>query len=71
MTISEAHKQLLLIKYGLPEERVRSLEVSEEICSLSPPEIRDYLGRSDIDSTGFKIRYPGNGAATIRLIILL
>ena len=64
--ISEAHKLQLQLKYGLPEAKVTSLEESGEVCSLSPSEVRDQLGRMDIDSSGFLLRYPGNGAATIR-----
>jgi glucan-binding YG repeat protein len=65
--ISEAHKQQLQLKYGLPEALVRSLEESGEVCSLFPSEIRDHLGRTDIDSSGFLLKYPGNGAFTVRL----
>jgi len=65
--ISEAHKQKLLLRYGLPELLVSSLAESGEISSLSPSEVRDHLGRTDIDSPGLLFRYPGNGAATIRL----
>lgn len=65
--ISEAHNQTLQLKYGLPESLVRSLEEREEVCSLSPSEVRDHLGRTDIDSSGFLLKYPGNGASTIRL----
>jgi Domain of unknown function (DUF3854)/Domain of unknown function (DUF927) len=65
--ISEAHRQQLQLKYGLPESLVKSLEESGEVCSLSPSEVRDHLGRTDIDSSGFLIKYPGNGASTIRL----
>jgi len=67
--ISQAHSQQLQLKYGLPESLVQSLEEggkSGEVCSLSPSEVRDHLGRMDIDSSGFLLRYPGNGAATIR-----
>ena len=65
--ISEAHKQKLLLKYGLPELLVTSLTESGEVSSLSPSEVRDHLGRMDIDSPGLLFRYPGNGATTIRL----
>lgn len=65
--ISEAHSQQLQLKYGLPEALISSLEGSGEVCSLSPSEVRDHLGRTDIDSSGFLIQYPGNGASTIRL----
>ena len=68
--ISEAHRQKLLSKYGFPVVLVKSLEEggkSGEVCSLSPSEIRDHLGRTDIDSSGFLLKYPGNGAFTIRL----
>jgi len=65
--ISPAHSQQLQLKYGLPESLVRSLEESGEVCSLSPSEVRSHLGREDIDSSGFMIRYPGNGFSTIRL----
>ncbi|MDD5734867.1 MAG: DUF3854 domain-containing protein [Methanothrix soehngenii] len=65
--ISEAHKLQLQLKYGLPEALVRSLEKSGEVSSLSPSEVRDHLGRMDIDSSGFLLKYPGNGASTIRL----
>jgi hypothetical protein len=67
MVLSEAHRQKLQLTYGLPEERVRSLEDSGEICSLTPEEVRDHLGRTDIDSPGLLFKYPGNGATTIRL----
>ena len=67
--ISEAHRQQLQLKYGLPESLVRTLEEGGEVSSLSPSEVRDHLGRMDIDSSGFLLRYPGNGAATIRLDI--
>jgi Domain of unknown function (DUF3854) len=65
--ISQAHSQQLQLKYGLPESLVKSLEESGEVCSLSPSEVRDHLGRTDIDSSGFLIKYPGNRATTIRL----
>jgi len=65
--ISQAHSQRLQIKYGLSESLVLSLEEREEVSSLSPSEVRDHLGRADIDSSGFRIKYPGNGATTIRL----
>ena len=65
--ISEAHKQQLQFKYGLPESLVISLEANEEVLSFSPSEVRSYLGREDIDSSGFMLKYPGNGASTIRL----
>ena len=65
--IFEAHNQTLQLKYGLPEALVRSLEESGEVCSLSPSEVRNHLGRQDVDSSGFRLRYPGNGASTIRL----
>jgi hypothetical protein len=64
--ISQAHKQQLQLKYALPEDLIASLEASGEGSSLSPQEVRLHLGR-DIDSSGFLIRYPGNGASTIRL----
>jgi hypothetical protein len=67
--IFEAHRQQLQLKYGLPEALVRSLEESGEVCSLSPSEVRDHLGRTDIDSSGFLLKYPRNGASTIRLDI--
>jgi hypothetical protein len=68
--ISQAHKQRLQFNHGLPEALVRSLEEggkSGEVCSLLPSEVRSHLGRTDIDSSGFQIKYPGNGASTIRL----
>jgi hypothetical protein len=65
--LAEAHKQALQSKYGLPEQRIKTLEEAGELSSLLPQEVRDSLGRTDIDSTGLLIRYPGNGAATIRL----
>ena len=65
--ISEAHRQQLQFKYGFPEALVQSLEESGEVSSLSPSEVRDHLGRGDIDSSGFRLQYPGNGASTIRL----
>ena len=65
--ISQAHSQRLQLNHGLPEALVKSLEESGEVCSLSPSEVRDHLGRPDIDSSGFLIRYPGNGFSTIRL----
>ena len=65
--ISQAHSQQLQLKYGLPESLVKSLEESGEVCSLSPSEVRDHLGRTDIDSSGFLIKYPENEATTIRL----
>ncbi len=67
--ISEVHRQQLQFKYGLPEALVQSLEESGEVSSLSPSEVRDHLGRGDIDSSGFRLQYPGNGASTIRLDI--
>lgn len=66
-TISQAHNQLLQHKYGLPEALISSLEASGEGVSLSPSGVRSHLGREDIDSSGFLIRYPGNGASNIRL----
>ena len=65
--ILEVHKQRLYSKYGLPESLVSSLEASGEITSLSPQDIHSHLGREDIDSSGLLIKYPGNGASTIRL----
>jgi len=65
--ISEAHSQTLQLKYGLPESLVKSLEENGEVCSLSPSEVRFHLGRLDIDSSGFLLKYPGNEATTIRL----
>jgi hypothetical protein len=65
--ISQAHRQQLQLKYGLSESLVNSLEEREEVSSFSPSEVRDHLGRTDIDSSGFLLKYPGNGAATIRL----
>ena len=65
--IFEAHRQQLQLKYGLPEALVNSLEERGEVCSLSPSEVRSHLGRQDIDSSGFQLKYPGNGASTIRL----
>jgi len=65
--ISQAHIQRLQFNHGLPEALVRSLEESGEVCSLLPSEVRSHLGRTDIDSSGFLIKYPGNGASTIRL----
>lgn len=65
--ISEAHKLQLSHKYGLPEAKVMSLEESGEISSLSPQEVRSHLGREDVDSSGLLLKYPGNGASTIRL----
>jgi len=65
--ISLAHKEQLQFNYGLPEAKVMSLEEGKEISSLSPSEVRSHLGKEDIDSSGFLIRYPGNGASTIRL----
>ena len=67
MCLSKAHRQQLQSKYAIPEVRINELEKSGEVCSLSPSEVRDYLGRQDIDSSGFRLRYPGNGASTIRL----
>jgi hypothetical protein len=65
--IFEAHRQRLQLKYGLPEALVNSLEERGEVCSLSPVEVRSHLGRQDINSSGFQLKYPGNGASTIRL----
>ena len=65
--LSEVHKHRLLFKYGLPEERLKSLEETGVVCSLLPDEVRDQLGRTDIDSSGILFRYPGNGAFSIRL----
>ena len=65
--ISEAHRQQLQLKYGLPESLVISLEERGDISSLTPQEVRLHLGREDIDSSGFLLKYPGNGASTIRL----
>ena len=65
--ISQAHSQQLQFNHGLPEALVKSLEESGEVCSLSPSEVRNHLGRLDIDSSGFLIKYPGNGFSTIRL----
>ena len=65
--IFQAHNQTLQLKYGLPEALVKSLEESGEVCSLSPSEVHDQLGRQDVDSSGFLLKYPGNGAFTIRL----
>ena len=65
--ISDTHRQRLQLKYGLPEDLVISLGASGEGSSLSPSEVRSHLGREDIDSSGFLLRYPGNGSSTIRL----
>ena len=65
--ISQAHKQRLQFNHGLPETLIQSLEKSGEISSLSPLEVRSYLGRTDIDSSGFQLKYPGNGFSTVRL----
>ena len=65
--ISQAHKQQLQLKYGLSEVVIASLEQAEEIISLSPSEVREHLSRPDIDSSGFLLKYPGNGAFTVRL----
>jgi len=65
--ISQAHKQQLQLKYGLSEAVIASLEQAEEIISLSPSEVREHLSRPDIDSSGFLLKYPGNGAFTVRL----
>ena len=64
---AEAHKQALQSKYGLPEQRIKILEEAGDLSSLLPQEVREYLGRNDIDSSGLLIKYPGNGAANIRL----
>jgi len=65
--ITLAHSQRLQFNHGLPEALVKSLKESGEVCSLSPSEVRNHLGRLDIDSSGFLIKYPGNGFSTIRL----
>lgn len=65
--LSEAHRQSLQLKYGLPEPVVMALEEAGEISSLQPSEVHEFLGRQDFDSTGMLIKYPGNGAATVRL----
>jgi hypothetical protein len=65
--LSEAHNQILPLKYGLTEILIRSLGENGDLSSLSPTEVRSHLGRTDIDSSGFLIKYPGNGASTIRL----
>lgn len=67
MSLSEAHKQKLLLKYGIPEEEIKSLVDREEVCSLLPDEVRSRSGRDDIDSSGLLFKYPGNGAFSIRL----
>lgn len=67
MSLSEAHKNTLSLKYGLPQEHIQAWETQELLRSLSPGEVREYLGREDIDSSGLLFRYPGIGAATIRL----
>jgi len=65
--LSEAHRQTLQLKYGLPQPFIASLEEAGELTSLSPSEVRAHLGRQDVDSPGILFKYPGNGAATIRL----
>jgi len=65
--IHQAHHNKLRFEHGLPENLITSLEASGEGASLSPSEVRSHLGREDIDSSGFLLRYPGNGASTIRL----
>jgi hypothetical protein len=65
--ISEAHQQTLQLKYGLPADLIQSLDEIRAIESLSPDEVRRYLDRNEIDSTGILLRYADNGASTIRL----
>lgn len=67
MSLFEAHKSTLSLKYGLPQELIQAWESQELLRSLLPGEVREYLGREDVDSTGLLFRYPGNGAANIRL----
>lgn len=67
MSLSEAHKQKLLLKYGIPEEDIRIRDGRGELCSLLPDEVRSLSGRMDIDSCGLLFRYPGSGAYSIRL----
>ena len=68
VSLSDAHRQQLLSRYAIPEQRINELEKSGEVCSLSPSQVRNHLGRTDIDSSGILFRYP-NGATTIRLDI--
>lgn len=61
--ISELHQVHLPLKYGLDptDERVQNL-----ISSVTKDEAQQLLHRDDVGS-GILIRYPGNGAFTIRL----
>jgi hypothetical protein len=69
MTLSEVHKINLSSKYGIEPSHpsVRTLIETGSLRSLSQQEVRDHLGRGDVDSTGILLVYPSNGASTIRL----
>jgi hypothetical protein len=65
--ISEAHKNRLLLHYGINSERpeVRTLEESGQLRSVTSQEIEDLSGWR-VDGPGLYIGYPGNGAFVIR-----
>ena len=65
--ISEAHKNRLLLHYGINPERpeVRILEESRQLRTVTSQEIEDLSGWR-VDGPGLYIGYPGNGAFVIR-----
>jgi hypothetical protein len=67
VSLSDAHRQQLLSRYAIPEELIQELERCGEVSSLSPSEVCSHLGRRDITSSGLLIKYPINGATTVRL----
>lgn len=65
--ISEAHKNRLLLHYGINPERpeVRALEEGGQLRTVTSQEIEDLSGWR-VDGPGLYIGYPGNGAFVIR-----
>ena len=61
--ISEAHKNRLLLHYGIDPERpeIRALEESGQLKSVTSQEIEDLSGWR-VDGPGLYIGYPGNGS---------
>lgn len=68
--LSEAHRSRLSLHYGINPDAPQVKDLIDTGCikSLSSSqEVRNALGREDIDGTGLFIRYPGNGFYTVRL----
>jgi len=65
--ISEAHKNRLLLHYGIDPERpeIKAQEESGQLRSITSQEIEDLSGWM-VDGPGLYIGYPGNGAFVIR-----